>query len=606
MIAGVIALALLTAPPNVPQKGPCKDSLDVAIFTSPRWPNKRVPLTVMITSERPLDGTEVAALDPKGELHTLETVYTGGPPYSWMARIKNPRPGRWRIGIGSGEVVHACQRVRVKPRGGRVALVEPEVDPVWESRIKWERDTENLYSMWIEHLFEAPNDEQPSWRPVHEVLRNPEKNLLYNHLNLGEDGPSKDTAVRLKPDCADFPYHLRAYFAWKLKLPFAFRSCRRGTVKRAPRCSREYKTNMSIAQKQLVVRAFQHFAQREVGGTIHSSSPRTPPKDERSDFYPVKLTRRGVRPGAIFADPYGHILVVQKWVPQQAGKPGILFGVDAQPDKTVGRRRFWRGSFLFPEDDAVSGAGFKRFRPVWRKRDGEVRVFSNERIANSIDYGDYSLEQWENGKDAFYERMDALINPVPMSPKAAFDSALDALQEQIERRVLSVNAAEAYKAKTGGRLIDMPERAKIFQTAGAWEDYSTPSRDLRLLIAIQTVVDYPRRVVKYTKRFILPEGMTPEAAQKTLEAGLMADAAKRTFEYTRTDGSKHTLSVADVLNRRQAMEMAYNPNDCPEVRWAAPKDSDEYATCRDHAPEEQVEKMRKYRVWFKERRRPID
>jgi hypothetical protein len=40
----------------------------------------------------------------------------------------------------------------------------------------------------------------------------------------------------------------------------------------------------------------------------------------------------------------------------------------------------------------------------------------------------------------------------------------------------------------------MPDGAAIFETSGAWEDFSTPSRDLRLLIAIDVVQDFPDRV----------------------------------------------------------------------------------------------------------------
>ena len=42
----------------------------------------------------------------------------------------------------------------------------------------------------------------------------------------------------------------------------------------------------------------------------------------------------------------------------------IRVGADAQPDGTIGRRRFWRGSFLFTPDTTDVGAGFKRFRPL--------------------------------------------------------------------------------------------------------------------------------------------------------------------------------------------------------------------------------------------------
>jgi hypothetical protein len=39
--------------------------------------------------------------------------------------------------------------------------------------------------------------------------------------------------------------------------------------------------------------------------------------------------------------------------------------------------------------------------------------------------------------------------------------------------------------------------------------------------------------------------------------------------------------------------MAYNPNDCPEVRWGASDGTDERATCKRRAPSDQRRKMEK-------------
>jgi hypothetical protein len=50
--------------------------------------------------------------------------------------------------------------------------------------------------------------------------------------------------------------------------------------------------------------------------------------------------------------------------------------------------------------------------------------------------------------------------------------------------------------------------------------------------------------------------------------------------------------------------MAYNPNDCVELRWGAGAGSDEAKTCKMHAPDEQRARMETYRAWFHERRRP--
>ena len=59
-----------------------------------------------------------------------------------------------------------------------------------------------------------------------------------------------------------------------------------------------------------------------------------------------------------------------------------------------------------------------------------------------------------------------------------------------------------------------------------------------------------------------------------------------------------------LLGRVDAFEVAYNPNDCLEVRWGAPEGSAERATCGRHAPAEQVDRMGQYRPWFHDRSRP--
>jgi hypothetical protein len=50
--------------------------------------------------------------------------------------------------------------------------------------------------------------------------------------------------------------------------------------------------------------------------------------------------------------------------------------------------------------------------------------------------------------------------------------------------------------------------------------------------------------------------------------------------------------------------MAYNPNDCVELRWAAPEGSQEALTCKRHAPAAQRAKMVGDRSWFHERHWP--
>ena len=55
-------------------------------------------------------------------------------------------------------------------------------------------------------------------------------------------------------------------------------------------------------------------------------------------------------------------------------------------------------------------------------------------------------------------------------------------------------------------MSTMPAGPSIFETTGAWEDFATPSRDLRLLIAIDVVRGFPDRVARRPNRYAMPAG----------------------------------------------------------------------------------------------------
>ena len=150
----------------------------------------------------------------------------------------------------------------------------------------------------------------------------------------------------------------------------------------------------------------------------------------------------------------------------------------------------------------------------------------------------------------------------------------------------------------------MPDGASIFETTCAWEDFATPSRDLRLLIAIDVVRGFPERVARRPERYAMPAGNTASEVKAQLDSVLATELASRKFSYTRSDGSQWTLSLKDVMDRMTALEMAYNINDCAEKRWGADDKSEEAATCQLRASDGQRKKMSEYRAWFSERRRP--
>jgi len=115
---------------------------------------------------------------------------------------------------------------------------------------------------------------------------------------------------------------------------------------------------------------------------------------------------------------------------------------------------------------------------------------------------------------------------------------------------------------------------------------------------------FPARVARRPARYAMPAGTPAEAERRQLEDIIRDEAATRRLAYQRSDGTEQAFTLADVMQRAEALEIAYNPNDCIEIRWGAPSGSDEAATCRRHAPREQLARMAEYRVWFHERRRP--
>src|SRR5271157_2196777 len=234
---------------------------------------------------------------------------------------------------------------------------------------------------------------------------------------------------------------------------------------------------------------------------------RTLASDDNNDFYTVPLTQETLRPGAIYADPYGHVLMLVRRVPQADGAAGVFLAVDAEPDGSVTRKRFWRGNFLFVHDPTLGNPGFKRFRPIVREANGTLRRLSNDEIAKNPQYGDFSLDQSQLATEDFYDRMDDVMSPQPLDPVGAMKGAIDSLEEQVKTRVTSIENGRKWQ-NSGRGDATMPDGPSIFETNGAWEDYSTPARDFRLLIAIDVVRGYPDHVARRADRYAIPFGQS--------------------------------------------------------------------------------------------------
>src|SRR5262249_53244096 len=147
---------------------------------------------------------------PDGKVAASSRERHGGPPYFWYAEVATPSAGTWHATLARDGASGGCATLTrdIAVRADRPPPLHATAGSIWPVRNSWNRLTENLYSAWIEKLFDAPLDDQPSWKALHEVLRDKSRNALFNSLGLNEDS----MGLIIRPDCADLPYFLRAYF----------------------------------------------------------------------------------------------------------------------------------------------------------------------------------------------------------------------------------------------------------------------------------------------------------------------------------------------------------------------------------------------------------
>jgi hypothetical protein len=640
----LITGACLHSPAAAAPEG-CGSPAEITILPSPLAPWTGAPLRVMVVAEKPVEG-ELSLVAPDGSVAVKSADRHDGPPYSWFAEVAAPAAGTWHARLTRDGSTADCSPIA---RDIAVAPRKPEAfripaGSIWQVRNSWNSTNEALFSAWIAKLFDAPPDQNLDWKVWYEVLRDQSRNFLYNYLGRNED----HTQTGLRPDCADFVYFLRAYFAFKMGLPFGYANCSRGSGGSPPKCYQWFNVehpevtrpppppdqNVATASADAppepprILGLFggsdsparpaaippakapppkpkppTNFGEylRDVADVVHSGAARA--GDDSADFYTVALTQQALRPGTVYADPYGHVMMLVRRVPEANGTPGVFLAVDAEPDGSITRKRFWRGNFLFAHEPTLGAPGFKHFRPIMREKNGPLKRLSNVEIGKHPQYGDYSPEQSQMTAEDFYDRMDDVMSPEPLDPVRAMTDAITSLNEQIKIRVTSVENGRKWQMKATGDAT-MPDGAAIFATTGAWEDFSTPARDFRLLIAVDVVRNFPDRFVRRSDRYAIPPGKSVADVKAELQGMLASELASRKITYPRSDGSQWTLSVKDVVDRATDFEMAYNPNDCVELRWAAPANSEEAATCKRHAPQAQRAKMAEYRAWFRDRHWP--
>jgi hypothetical protein len=140
---------------------------------------------------------------------------------------------------------------------------------------------------------------------------------------------------------------------------------------------------------------------RDVGDVVHTGAARA--GDESADFYTVPLTREALRPGTVYADPYGDVMMLVRRVGEVNGTPDVFLAVDAEPDGSITRKHFWRGNFLFAHEPALGTPGFKHFRPILLEKNGSSRRLSNAEINRNPQFADFFGRAVANERRGFLQ-----------------------------------------------------------------------------------------------------------------------------------------------------------------------------------------------------------
>ena len=72
---------------------------------------------------------------------------------------------------------------------------------------------------------------------------------------------------------------------------------------------------------------------RDVGDVVQSGAVRVAATDDNTDFYTVPLTQEALRPGTVYADPYGHVLMLVRLCRKPTVRPA--FSSPSTPSPTA-------------------------------------------------------------------------------------------------------------------------------------------------------------------------------------------------------------------------------------------------------------------------------
>lgn len=466
------------------------------------------------------------------------------------------------------------------------------------SRAEWSAEDEQNYIRYISMIGDGVS--RGLCATVSDCFRNPQVNP-YAYSDIG--------GLKLFSDCADFPYFLRAYYAWKNELPFGFvssvdpiqgvgeeiKDIRYSPYGNIVRSRYSVVTEKSRRGSVKFTNANEVFNRvlpgRISSGTFRVSYSGMDADKLFSDFYPVRITRDAVRPGTVIYDPNGHVVTVYK-----VTKDGRVYYIDAHPDNSLTAGLY---NSRFMRSYPGQGAGFKNWRPlrlqgaVWDARDGYV----GGRIAGAKDrelplysteqyFGTNANPDWRQagfifqGQDMnYYEWVRNRLSDGPLVENPIDDVKImvTELCNGMTERAIAVQVAITAGIHQQQHPYRLPNN--IYGADGDWETYATPARDARLKVAFQELRTYVQEALRHHRAHDGKVGYSGKnlAADMLTAYKQTANACRITYK----NSNNQNVSISLEQARARIYDLSFDPYHCPELRWGA--QGTELSTCRDDA-----------------------
>jgi hypothetical protein len=415
----------------------------------------------------------------------------------------------------------------------------------------------------------------------------------------GPGNPYRDTdppGMWFRADCGKFVYMLRAYYASKNGLPFAFVNSivGSGSDLRFTANSNGPKTRRDLVDLGNGVPLAESL--KGIWGTVWTATYRMDPGVDFStsqDFYSPKLAPGAIRPGTVIYNITGHVVIVY-----DVTEDGRILYVDSHPDETVRRSAYGP---QFGQSPQKLGGGFKNFRPMklvgaTKMADGTY-VGGQVVLAKNDEIEDYGLEQYTgnmpgavgDGNNArfvyngvnlsLFEYVRASLSggKFKLNPVYELTMSLRTLCDEVKERVIQVNMAERSGVSRKAHPGLLPGN-----TAGSdnaeWEEHASLAADARLRNSANLLFKGMAEIVELWQKHDLRIAYDGAGLKEALQNIYDTESTACPIAYTNSAGQKVDLTLHDVILRLPAI--SFDPYHCIERRWGASK-PEELATCQD-------------------------